>query len=129
MPTARRNSGKTQRKRGDRGEAAAEALLVSKGAFVLARNYIGLRGELDLVVAFGDTVVVVEVRTRRAGTDDALGSISDAKRRAVVRATREYLEKAGLSERPVRFDVVALGRRGTPALHREDAFDATGLDA
>jgi len=125
-------NGAAQRRLGARAEALAEELLVRKGAFVLARNFVGRRGELDLVVALGDTVAVVEVRRRKGGVDDALGSIPETKRRSVVRATREYVERAGLHERPVRFDVVAVGpaRKGSPAdvIHVEDAFDASGVD-
>jgi len=128
MAARARNSGKIQRKRGDSAESVAESLLVSKGAFVLARNFSCPRGELDLVVAFGDTVVIVEVKKRRSGTDDALSAITETKRKKLVHATREYLRRSGFSERPVRFDVVALGRSGEAPVHVEDAFDASGID-
>jgi putative endonuclease len=49
---------------GRRGEALAERLLVDEGYVVLARNWRGRGGELDVVALDGDILVAVEVKTR-----------------------------------------------------------------
>ena len=126
------SNGAVQRRRGDKAEALAESHLLARGGFVLARNFIGRRGELDLVVAFGEVIAIVEVRKRKGGVDAALESLTETKRRRVVRAAREYVEKAGFQERVLRFDVVAVGpsraRTAPEVVHVEGAFDASGVD-
>lgn len=50
------------------GEDLAARLLAEAGMTVLARNWrCGRAGEIDIVARDGDTVVVCEVKTRRAG--------------------------------------------------------------
>src|SRR5690625_4236706 len=49
---------------GRQGEELAAATLEAEGYRVLARNWYSRYGELDLVVARGDWVVAVEVKTR-----------------------------------------------------------------
>ncbi|MDQ7877580.1 YraN family protein [Microbacterium sp. QXD-8] len=50
---------------GRAGEDRAARYFETQGFTVLARNWRGREGELDLVVADGAAVVVVEVKTRR----------------------------------------------------------------
>ncbi|MBA2716596.1 MAG: YraN family protein, partial [Propionibacteriales bacterium] len=49
---------------GDYGERLAAAHLVEKGLVVLDRNWRCSAGEIDIVAADGNTVVVCEVKTR-----------------------------------------------------------------
>ncbi|WP_146252006.1 YraN family protein [Xylanimonas oleitrophica] len=49
---------------GRRGEQIAAERLVEEGYTVLARNWRGTGGELDLVAVHGGTLVAVEVKTR-----------------------------------------------------------------
>ncbi|MGC2940755.1 MULTISPECIES: YraN family protein [unclassified Brevibacterium] len=50
---------------GSRGEDLATAFLEDAGLVVLERNFRCARGELDIIGRDGDTVVFVEVKTRR----------------------------------------------------------------
>jgi len=90
-------------------------LLLLKGYRLRHRNWRGGGAEIDLVMQRRDTVVFVEVKTR-SGADfgGALAALDAAKRRHMVRAAGAYLSRYSLWERPCRFDVVTLERRGGP---------------
>jgi len=96
--------------RGVRAEALAAAHLERRGLGLIARNFRCPLGELDLVARDGATLVIVEVRQRsRADFGGALGSITSAKRRRLVRAAQRFLQLHPIwRSRPVRFDVIAV---------------------
>ena len=93
-----------QRRRlvGGLGEALAAAYLVQHGAVILGRNVELGRGEIDLHVRFGATVVAVEVKAAVRSTVDPLEHFDDAKA-ARVRALARRLEPPAY-----RIDVVAI---------------------
>lgn len=71
------------------------------------------------------TLVFVEVKERRGDSHGtAVEAVTAWKRRRVVRAARLYAAVQGLSEAPVRFDVVAIdwGPDGPRLRHDEGAF-------
>jgi len=93
-----------------RGEDAAAAFLERIGMTIEVRNWRSPAGEIDIVARDGDTLVFVEVKTRkseRAGTAEE--AVSAAKQRRIVKLARAYLasDRAG-HEQSVRFDVVAI---------------------
>ena len=95
------------------GEAAAEAYLTGRGMTVLARRYRAADGEIDLIMADGDTVVFVEVKTRPSARRGAgLQAITPAKQRRMLHAAQMYAAEQGLTDVPMRFDVVELTRDG-----------------
>jgi putative endonuclease len=51
------------------GEEIAARFLQDRGATIVARNVRIGRGELDLIVAFGDELAAVEVKTGSAGSE------------------------------------------------------------
>ena len=107
---------------GRAAEDAAAELLRRRGLRVLARNWRSGPLELDLVCEDGDTLVFVEVRARdTAGMVSPLESLTSAKRRALCKAARRYLEVTDGWARPCRFDVVAVlgGQGGAPAAHMQ----------
>ena len=91
------------------GERLAEAFLRLRGIDVVDRNVRAGRGELDLIAREGDTVVFVEVKLRR-GHDSAvsLEAVNWKKRLDMSRAATRWLQDHGLTDRPVRFDVVGI---------------------
>lgn len=94
---------------GRKGERLAAEFLARAGYAIVARNYRARSGELDLIAKEGDTLVFVEVKTRRAGA--AVGpfeAVTAAKRRQMARVALDYLTRSGVGERPARFDVVAV---------------------
>ncbi|WP_163027072.1 YraN family protein, partial [Pseudomonas viridiflava] len=58
-------AGNTRQKAGREAEAYALQHLQQQGLRLIAQNWLCKRGELDLVMLDGDTVVFVEVRYRR----------------------------------------------------------------
>jgi putative endonuclease len=93
-------------------EDSASEYLAQRGVRTLLRRYRCRLGELDLVCTDESSLVVVEVRARSSTRHaSAADSIDYFKRRRIVQATRHLLMRhPAWSERPVRFDVVAIER-------------------
>ncbi|OZI55403.1 YraN family protein [Bordetella genomosp. 5] len=72
-------------------EDRALAWLQAHGLKLVARNVRGRRGEIDLVMRDGATVVLVEVRSRRGPPGVAAGSLTPAKLASIVRTARHWL--------------------------------------
>ncbi len=91
------------------GERIAETFLAARGLEILDRNVRSGRGEIDLIAREGDAIVFVEVKLR-TGTDTAapLVAVNWKKREDVARAATRWLQARGLTDRPVRFDVVGI---------------------
>lgn len=97
---------------GQKGEAAAARYYLDRGCRLLAHNYRTRMGELDLVLMEGNTVVIAEVKSRsETSRGPAAEAVGPAKQRRIILAARRFLQQSGLSEQPVRFDVVEV----TPA--------------
>ena len=97
---------------GQKGEAAAAPVKIIPGCRLLAHNYRTRMGELDLVLMEGETVVIAEVKSRsETSRGPAAEAVGSAKQRRVILAAQRFLQQSGLSEHPVRFDVVEV----TPA--------------
>ncbi|MGD9763410.1 MAG: YraN family protein [Candidatus Binatia bacterium] len=115
--------------RGAAGERAAEQHLIRARYVILARNYRCPQGEIDLVALDGRTVAFVEVKTRRGpGWGPPIESVTPVKQRRLRRAAEHFLVRHGLSDRLVRFDVVAvwLTAEGAACELVRDAFTANG---
>lgn len=81
-------------KTGLAAEAKALAHLERHGLRLLAQNWTCRRGELDLVMLDGDTVVFVEVRSRRhTAWGGALESVDSRKRQRLVAAAEHFLQQ------------------------------------
>ena len=89
------------------GEDLAARELRRRGYRVLERNQRVGRGEVDLVARQGETVVLVEVKTRRTGAfGGAREAISTTKARRLVALGRRYAQATGATD--WRIDVVAI---------------------
>ncbi len=110
------------------GEDLAARELTARGYAILDRRYRTRRGEIDIVCNDCGTIVFVEVRTRATrefGRPEE--SVTDAKRRRIVSMAVDYLARKRLTDRPCRFDVVAIEEAdsGTPRITvYANAFDA-----
>jgi hypothetical protein len=95
--------------RGHAAEATALALLLVKGYRPLARRFRASGGEIDLVVARGDTIAFVEVKSR-ASLDAAFVAIDARQAPALLPRRAGVAHAKPLGRRPH----VSRGRR----LHR-----------
>ena len=108
---------------GSHAEEQALRYLQQHGLKLLSRNWRCKLGELDLVMQDGETVAVIEVRSRARGDWGAAAETIDARKQArLVRATRLWLaRRPELAEQPLRFDVVTLDAGNLE--WRREAFD------
>ncbi len=113
---------------GKLGEDLAARRLAAQGYAVRDRNWRCATGELDLVLDRADTLIFVEVRTRRGdrfGTPEE--SITPRKRARLISAALTYLNEHATSDRAWRIDVVAIeiGPRGEVVRfnHLENALE------
>jgi putative endonuclease len=112
---------------GRRGEDAAAAYCERIGMTVAARNWRCPLGEIDIVAWDGDTLALIEVKTRRT---ERTGSPEDAvsvnKQRRLARLTEAFLAGGGRVPLAVRFDVIAirvLGEGRALLRHHRGAFE------
>lgn len=91
------------------GEDLAAEWYRRAGFAVVARNWRCPIGEIDLVVARGRVVVVVEVKARRSDAyGPAAAAVGLVKQRRLRRLAAEWLASSGVGGVEVRFDVVAI---------------------
>jgi putative endonuclease len=105
----------TRQNTGREAEAYALCHLQQQGLQLIAQNWLCKRGELDLVMLDGDTVVFVEVRYRRhSAWGGALESVDFRKQQKLVLAAQLFLQdESQWADAACRFDVVAI--EGDPA--------------
>lgn len=116
---------------GTRGELAAERYLGRLGYRVLRRQHRNVGGELDLIALDGDTVVFVEVKTRRGVTHgQPVDAVDHNKQRRMTRAALVFLKQQRWMDRRSRFDIVTVVWAAAPSppqiTHYRHAFEATG---
>jgi putative endonuclease len=97
-----------RRELGRAGERAAERVLRRAGLTILARNWRAAGGELDLAALEGDTLVFVEVKTRRHGFSTEHARVSARQRRRITRAAHAFRRRFGVRHLPYRFDEVTI---------------------
>jgi putative endonuclease len=94
---------------GKDGENIAVRELERRGYEILARRYRTRHGEIDVVADDAGTVVFVEVKARAT---DEFGTAAEAvtahKQRRLASMATDYLARNRLTDRPCRFDVVAI---------------------
>lgn len=109
---------------GTLGETLAVALLERKGYRILDRNWRSGHKEIDIVAMDGDTLVAVEVKTRKSETfgkpDIAVGALKQHK---LLWAMDAYMRCHTL-DADVRFDIISIVFTDSePHIeHIEDAF-------
>ncbi len=110
-----RNPARADRRRfGQRAETLALAHLQRAGLTLLRRNARAGRGEIDLILRDGDTLVFVEVRARGNGALVAAAESLSPQKCGKVRETAERLIAGEPAWQGLycRFDVVAVTAHG-----------------
>ena len=112
---------------GKLGEDLAVNYLINKGYQILERNWRSGHKEIDIIALDGDTLVAVEVKTRKSNTygepDTAVGAM---KQQMLIWAADAYVRYKNLDVE-VRFDIVSIviTDTGEHIEHIEDAFIVT----
>ena len=93
---------------GEWGEQEAARMLAAKGYRILGRRVrIGRRDEIDLVARDGETLVFVEVKTRKSeGYGRPFSAVDRHKRYVLSRGAVRYLLRLKTQPAYFRFDVV-----------------------
>ena len=98
---------------GRRGERAAEKYLRRNGYRIVARNYRAAGAEIDIVAMDGDTLVFVEVKTRRsrdAGAPEE--AVDERKQKQIRRAAEIFATRYRADDVTMRFDIIAVDASG-----------------
>ena len=113
---------------GSQGEQAAADYLQQHGYQICARNFRVSIGEIDIVATCQDTLVFVEVKTRRStrfGT--AAQAVTYHKQQKIIQTARWFLRQRHLEDRcRCRFDVIEVYVRpqgGWDIRHLPGAFE------
>lgn len=96
---------------GRRGEDLAHRFLRRQGYVIAERNYRlpGGGAEADLLAWEGETLAVVEVKSRESGEyGPPERAIGEAKFHQMLRVAREFSRRSGIPWERVRFDVVTV---------------------
>ena len=116
--------GMNTRRIGAEGEAIARDYLTGIGARILDSNVRLGGGEIDIIAMMDGVCVFIEVKRRgSARYGRPAEAVTPMKMRRILRAAALYCAAHGLSDSPVRFDVIELmpGRIN----HIPGAFDLT----
>jgi len=93
------------------GERVAADFLVARGWQILDRNWRYRSWELDLICRQEDTIVFVEVKTRRSGgMTGPQDAFNRNKQRTLVKAARAWLAQKNAWSANCRFDLVVVTR-------------------
>lgn len=98
---------------GRRGERAAEKYLRRNGYRIVARNFRAAGAEIDLVAMDRETLVFVEVKTRRsrdAGAPEE--AVDERKQKQIRRAAELFATRYRADEVTMRFDIIAVDASG-----------------
>jgi putative endonuclease len=108
MPEPRESTARRQ-SLGRLGEQLAQQLLRSLGYVIERTNLRFPVGEIDIVAHEQQTLCFIEVRsTSSSYWGGPLASITDRKRRHLIRAAQWYLSRLRAMPAEIRFDVVAI---------------------
>jgi putative endonuclease len=106
------------------GEDHAVRELERRGYAILARRYRTRHGEIDVVADDGGTIVFVEVKARENGEcGSAAEAVTTRKQRRLMSMAVDYLARNHVTDRPCRFDVVAID--GAAITVYQAAFDVS----
>nr|WP_305526588.1 YraN family protein [Streptomyces sp. 2314.4] len=119
-PATAASTGTRRRALGRYGEDLAARRLTEAGMRILDRNWRCRDGEIDIVAADGDALVVCEVKTRRAGWyEHPMAAVRPEKTARLRLLAERWLERhGGPPPGGVRIDVIGilLPARGAPVV-------------
>jgi putative endonuclease len=94
---------------GKSGEDLAAKSLEKNGFRIVCRNYRSPFGEIDIIAKDNDTIVFIEVKSRRTPTfGHPKYAVTFDKQERISKTALYYLKMTGQSHVRARFDVVAI---------------------
>ena len=104
---------------GERGERLAAEFLVKDGYRLVVSNFkvpvgrnskgVQVTGEIDIIALDGETLVFVEVKTRRSDEfTPVITNVDARKQRQIIRTAKVYRKIFNIREIPYRYDVVTV---------------------
>jgi len=106
------------------GETLAERFLNNKGYLILDKNVRFKKWEADIVALDGETLVIVEVKTRQtAEIGEPWRAVTRSKQRQIINVAHDYICRNNIN-RETRFDIVSIVHNSyrTDIEHIPDAF-------
>lgn len=111
-----------KRRKGNDYERVAGNYLESQGYQILEYNFYTRAGEIDIIAKHEGYLVFLEVKYRKdENKGHPLEAVQIQKQRTISRCALYYMKKKGVSDMPVRFDVV--GILGEEIILIQNAFD------
>lgn len=110
---------------GKEGEEMAVAYLLKNGYEILIQNYQFQKGEIDIIARTGNTVVIVEVKTRSTPDfGDPQDFLKKGQIQRLVSTADHFVQNFVDDDVEVRFDIFAIikNKAGTRVEHLKDAF-------
>lgn len=91
------------------GETIASKYLSSHGYIIVERNFRKRYGEIDIIALDGDTLVFVEVKTRRSNSfGEALEAITSSKIRKLIQSSYFYKHLHPNLPDSIRIDAISI---------------------
>jgi len=98
-----------KQKFGEKGEAIAARHLIKQGYRIIEKNYRTKLGEIDIIAKDKDTLVFVEVKSRRSWQfGNPKAAVTPQKQRKISMVALQYLKSTHRSNASARFDVAAV---------------------
>lgn len=110
-----------KRAMGRAGEKRAVDYLTSRGYVILECNWRVGHKEVDIICTDGDCIIIVEVKTRVAGTEYPAELMDRKKKRNLLQAGAAYLKQQHL-KKELRFDLVIVEGITGPIEHIREAI-------
>jgi len=110
---------------GQQAEQLAKTYLLQHGLTLITQNYYCRRGEIDLIMQDGHSLIFVEVRYRKSSKfGSALESVDRRKQTKLIVTAEHYLQQNTSTFSSCRFDVIAITtENNTPSITWvKDAF-------
>jgi len=115
-----------KKKKGEAAEEKAVSYLKDSGYEILDRNFYTRYGELDIIAKDGDTLVIIEVRSK---SNKIFGlpeeSITKKKIEKILKTTEVYLYEKKPDYTEIRFDIISILNNNIS--HIKNAFNMDNL--
>ncbi|MDR3127054.1 MAG: YraN family protein [Tannerellaceae bacterium] len=113
---------------GREGERIAQEFLVGKGYRILDTNWRWHHFELDIVALDGETLVIVEVKTRSSSYLVSPQEAVDGKKIFRLSMAADSYARRLKKIYPVRFDIITVLTEGSPSTEGKRAVDITHME-